>query len=34
MRAAACLIACALAALASSAAAKDYGQLGTVFPIE
>ena len=34
MRAAACLIACGLAALAGTAAAKDYGQLGTTFPIE
>ena len=28
------LIACGVAALATSAAAKDYGQLGTMFPIE
>ena len=34
MRKGARLIACGLVALASSAVAKDYGQLGTTFPIE
>ena len=34
MRKGARLIACGVVALASSAAAKDYGQFGTTFPIE